>query len=124
MTLDHEVAQRSRLHLAGIASVVEARPRPREASRPRSAAHAGRRRTPRDSVARQCAGVTREPPCKRGVASGMFGAPPGTLDANRRRSNMHGHILVVEDDIDTATLACEGLRKRGFSAQAVPSAEE
>jgi CheY-like chemotaxis protein len=37
---------------------------------------------------------------------------------------MHGHILVVDDDIDTAVLACEGLRKRGFNARAVSSAEE
>ncbi len=37
---------------------------------------------------------------------------------------MHGHILVVEDDIDTATLVCEALRKRGFDAHAVYSAEQ
>jgi two-component system response regulator HydG len=37
---------------------------------------------------------------------------------------MHGHILVVDDELDTANLACDGLRKRGFSAQAVASAEE
>jgi len=37
---------------------------------------------------------------------------------------MHGHILVVDDDIDTAVLACEGLRNRGFNARAVSSAEE
>jgi len=37
---------------------------------------------------------------------------------------MHGHILVVDDDVDTANLACEGLRKRGFNAHPVFSAEE
>jgi two-component system response regulator HydG len=60
---------------------------------------------------------------KRRVASGMFGALPAALDAASRR-NMHEHILVVDDDIDTAVLACEGLRKRGFNARAVSSAEE
>jgi two-component system, NtrC family, response regulator AtoC len=47
----------------------------------------------------------------------------GALSA-RGEANMHGHILVVDDDIDTASLACEALRKRGFDARAVHSAEE
>jgi two-component system, NtrC family, response regulator AtoC len=36
---------------------------------------------------------------------------------------MHGTILVVDDDVDTATLACEGLRKRGFDAAPIASGE-
>jgi two-component system response regulator HydG len=37
---------------------------------------------------------------------------------------MRGHILVVDDDVETATLACDALRKRGLGAHAVYSAEE
>jgi DNA-binding NtrC family response regulator len=35
---------------------------------------------------------------------------------------MHGTVLIVEDDVDTAELVREGLRKRGFDARAVHSA--
>ena len=37
---------------------------------------------------------------------------------------MHGTILVVDDDVDTATLVRDALRKRGFDAHAIHSAEE
>jgi DNA-binding NtrC family response regulator len=37
---------------------------------------------------------------------------------------MHGSILVVDDDVDTATLVRDALRKRGFDAHAAFSAEE
>ena len=36
---------------------------------------------------------------------------------------MHGTILVVDDDVDTAALLRDGLHKRGFAADAVHSAE-
>jgi DNA-binding NtrC family response regulator len=36
---------------------------------------------------------------------------------------MRGRILVVEDDVDTATFACEALRARGFDATPIASAE-
>src|SRR5437868_10725631 len=36
---------------------------------------------------------------------------------------MHGTILIVDDDIDTAELVREALQKRGFDARAVHSAQ-
>jgi two-component system response regulator AtoC len=36
---------------------------------------------------------------------------------------LHGSILIVEDDADTATLACDALRKRGFDASSIDSGE-
>jgi DNA-binding NtrC family response regulator len=36
---------------------------------------------------------------------------------------LRGSILVVDDDADTATLACDALRKRGFDASPVESGE-
>jgi two-component system response regulator HydG len=37
---------------------------------------------------------------------------------------MHGTILVIDDDVDTASLVRDALRKRGFDARAAHSAED
>src|SRR4051812_29741922 len=37
---------------------------------------------------------------------------------------MHGTILIVEDDVDTAELVRDGLRKRGFDGTIVRSGED
>ena len=37
---------------------------------------------------------------------------------------MSGHVLVVDDDRDTADLLREGLGKRGFTAEIAVSAED
>src|SRR5262245_22444976 len=54
------------------------------------------------------------------------GRPPRAPDSSSRnvRVGMSGHVLVVDDDRDTAELLRDGVAKRGFTAEFAVSAED